>query len=758
MDADQYQGAVRSALADAVDYIDANIAPVRAKATRYYNGDPFGNEEEGRSQIVMTVVRDKVLSMLPAILRMFTSSEEMVQYTANSEDKVDQADQATDYANHIIWKDNPGFLVVSSWLKDGLIRKLGIVKARWSEQEEVTESSYSGLMEDDVARLAAEDGVEILAKEEMQELPGFWELRIRRTVETGRVVVECLPPEEFLVNRDARDLASATVVAHRSRPTVSDLVAMGYDQEEIESNAGYGAALANQEQAARNPAAFSSFGEASASDVIRRVDYTESYIRIDKDGDSIAELRRVCSLGEGHYILHDEVADFLPFATFCPDPEPHMVFGQSIADQVGDLQLIQSNIVRNTLDSLAQSIHPRTAVVEGQVNLDDVMNNEVGGIIRMRQVGMVTPMATPFVGQAAMPILAYMDEIAASRTGISAASAGLDPDVLQSTTAKAVTATVQGAQERIEMVARFFAETGMKQLFRIILKLICKHQDQPRIVRMRGKFVPIDPRAWDADLDVQVNVALGRGTDQDKIQALTLVLQKQEQIIQLLGPDNPICGVEEYSNTLSQITALMGFKDASRYFKRSTVEQLQQFMAAKPQQPDPNTALVQIEAQKVSSTAQNNQQKLALDAHEVELTDQRERMKIHGDLMVRMSEIEAKYKTAIDTTHIEALIEHDKALATAKMEAMTAAHAAEAQAAADKHSAEQSARSEQLAAMLEARSNDHAAALSAHIDTVKAHSQHIGKGMEQMAKAIAAPQVIVRDASGRVAGSQRKLD
>jgi len=683
VEADAYQAAIKSALADAVDYIDSGIAPDRAKATAYYRGDPFGNEEEGRSQIVMTVVRDKIQAMIPSLLRIFTSSEEMVQYAPRTPEKVEQAEQATDYINHVIYNDNPGFAILHSWLKDGLTRKVGIVKWRWAEEDSVTESSFTSLDDGQVAVIEGTEGVEVLAKTPTAEGLPLWNVRIRRTVRAGRVVIECVPCEEFLVARDARDLDTASLVAHRSRPTISDLVAMGYDREEIEDNAGADSFYGNVEETARNPFVNSTFGNAAEESVMRRVDYTESYIRIDKDEDGIAELRRVCTLGNAQYVLHDEVADEVPLAVFCPDPEPHMIFGQSVADQVMDLQLITSNIVRNTLDSLAQSIHPRTAVVEGQVNLDDVMNNEVGGIIRQRAPGMVTPLTTPFVGQQALPILTFMDELASRRTGVSPASQGLDPDVLQSTTKAAVTATVQGAQERVELVARFFAENGLKRLFKGLLKLICKHQDQPRTIRLRGKWVTVDPRAWDATLDVQVNVALGRGTDLDKIHSLGLILQKQELIIQTLGPDNPIVTVEEYRNTLAQITALMGFKDAARYFKPVSADQLKAAMAQKQPPPDPNMLLVQIEQQKAQAKIAHDQLKLQQDAAIAQMNDARERernqmqaeterqrmtlqaeverYKQHLDAMIAVAKIEAEYKTKLDVAALDSRVAVEEA-------------------------------------------------------------------------------------------------
>lgn len=692
MSESQFSASVKSSIDDAVDYIDGFVAPGRAQATQYYRGDPFGNEEEGRSQIVMTEVRDVVQAMIPSLLRIFTASEQVVEYAPRNENNIEIAEQATDYVNFVFYNDNPGFSILHSAFKDALVRKTGIIKWRWSEDTEISEADYTGLNQAEVSLLTQDESVEIVKMEEIVHQEAVlgpdgqqiappevkFNITIRRKVPRNKVVIESVPPEEFLIAREARDLDAAAYVGHRSLRTMSELIAMGYEREEIEKYAGQGDVFSiNYEAQTRNPAIMSFMMHADNPDpAMRRILYVESYVRIDKDGDGIAELRKVCSLGNAHHILHDEIATDVPFAFFCPDPEPHMIIGQSIADQTSDLQRIKSSIVRNTMDSLAQTIHPRTVVVEGQVNMDDVMNNETGAIIRARAPGMVQPLAEPFVGQSAMPLIAYMDDVRAQRTGISAASQGLNPDVLQSTTASAVNATVQGAQERIELVARLFAENGMKRLFKGLLKLLIRHQDQPRMVRLRGKWVQIDPKYWDADMDVQVNVALGHGTDSEKMQFLMMVAQKQEQIMQTLGPSNPLVDASQYRNTLAQICTLAGFKDASRYFKPVDMQVVQQMLQQQQQNqpPDPNMMLVQIEQQKVQSKTQLDAAKLQMDAQDALRKNQLDQQKMHLDAMVRMADIEAKYGTQTNISHVEAMIAKDQELAKAQIAADSVKH------------------------------------------------------------------------------------
>ena len=675
MSEEAFQGAVKAAITDAEDYIDDEIAPQRRLATKFYRGDNFGNEEEGRSQVVMTEVRDTILAMMPSLLRVFTASEKPVEFSPRKAEDVPMAEQATDYVSFVFNNDNPGFSIMHSWLKDALTTKLGVVKWYTATTYDVRENSYSGLDQAQINVLQTDGTVSSLEAvqtgegepDPMTGLPSpLFDVFVRRQIEHKRQVVECVPPEEFIIARNARDLDSADYVGHRSLKTMSELVEMGYDRDEIEQNGNTSSSFdLNDEAQTRNPGLREFLGGASETSdpAMRRYMYVESYIRIDKDGDGVAELRRVCTLGEASYILHDEVAEDVRFAVICPDPEPHMVIGSSIADQVMDLQLIKSNIVRNTLDSLAQTIHPRTAYVEGAVNTDDLMNVETGGLVRVTQPGMIQELGSTFVGQQAMPILAYIDDIKAARTGMSKASQGLDADVLQSTTKAAVTATMSAAQERLEMVARIFAETGVRRLFRGLLKEIIRHQDRVRVVRLRNSWVPVDPRAWDADMDVVVNVGLGTGSIEQKVQTLMAVLAQQKEILQTLGPNNPIVSIKQMRNTIAQILELQGVKDATRYFNEITPEIEQQM--AQPQQPapDPTQILAQVEAEKIKKDIEIADKKMAVEIATQKAADDRERDKLETDVWLKSYEMGLKYGVVVPVEQALAIIDRPRDLA-----------------------------------------------------------------------------------------------
>lgn len=666
MSDEEFRYIVFQAVEDAQTYIDSYLAPERERATEYYLAEPFGNEEEGRSQVVLTEVRDTVLAMLPSLLRIFTGGDKVVEFVPKGAEDVEAAEQATDLINYVFMQENPGFRILHDAIKDGLTSKTGVLTWYKVDDESVEYHDYSGLLPDEIALLTSDPDVEIESLVEVIDMQsGFvqMDLRIRRVKRTPRYVVECIPPEQFLIDNEATSIDDAIYVARRKLATISELVAMGYDRAIIEENAGTGGFDMNMEVLARNPADQSFFGLTQTTDeTTDKVFYVESYIRVDKDGDGIAELHKVCSIGNGAYILHDEVVQQAPFSILCPDPTPHTIFGQSIADQTMDLQLIKSTIMRNTLDSLAQSIHPRMVVVENQVNVDDVMNVETGAIIRARAPGMVAPLNEPFVGQAALGVMNYLDEIKTQRTGISRASQGLDADVLQSTTRAAVQAQLSSSQERIEMIARLFAD-GLKRCFQGLLRLVVTHQDKAKIIRLRNKFVPIDPRGWDASMDMIVNIALGRGSDEQRMAFLSQIIQQQKEVIQTYGPYNPLVDLAQLRDALAEMTQLAGFQDPAKFWKEINPQEVQAFMQTMQQganKPDPATMLAQVEAEKIKADILIQAAKQELDRQKAAAQADLERDRLYVDAMLKAAEIQAKYGAQIDTAMIKAEVDRQR--------------------------------------------------------------------------------------------------
>lgn len=654
MDLDELQGIINMELTDAVSYIDTDLSPIRAKGTEYYRGDLFGTEEEGRSQVVAMEVRDTVSAMMPSLMRIFFSSENTVEFVPTGPEDVANAQQATDYCNFIFNSDNNGFLTTYATFKDSLVRKCGIMKCWWEEDETVRIEEYSGL-DDQTLQILMQEQTDVMVMNTYpdQMMGQLHDVQIKRKIKGGRVRIMSVPPEELLLDRRARSFDDSAIIAHRQMATVAQLIELGYDEDEVRENITSTDLDTNEEYLARQPVSAFGVSAESANPMMERVLYVEAYLRIDYDMDGIPELRKICCIGSGYKIKRNLPASYIPFIDFPCDPEPHTspLEAMSIFDITHDLQEIKSEILRNTLDSLAQSIHPRTAIVEGQVNIEDVLNNETGAIIRMRAPGMVQPFSTPFVGQAAFPMLDYMDQLREDRTGMSKAAMGLNADALQSSTKAAVAATISASQGRIELISRIMAE-GMRKLFKSILFLVTTHQDKARMVRLRNEFVQIDPRAWDAAMDCSINIGMGNGDTNERVAALMQISAKQQEVLTQLGVVNPLVTPSQYSSTLRKIVELNGFKDPSQFFNQIPADY--QPPAPPAPKPTPEEMLAQVQAQSIQADIQKKAAELELSRQKMVMDDDFARDKMYQEMALKKYELELKYNTQISTAEITA--------------------------------------------------------------------------------------------------------
>jgi hypothetical protein len=669
-------GVLKSEMDDAKDFIN-QVGQERAESTEYYLGNEPESTSSLQSEFISTDVRDTVLFMLPQIMRTFFGTKKVVEFVPKGPEDIALAEQQTDYINYLIQEKNPGFQVLYSAFKDALVRKTGFVKVFWDDSVKATTHEYTGLDPQSYQALVLDPNVEIveesvtmekiiqidpLSGEQVEmEIPAKYDLVIRRLKPKDQVCIEAVPPEEILIARHARTLEDASYVAHRMIKSASELVAMGYDYDEIEEYIGYtGSSLdpeAFEEIEARNPfdnMVYPDRTDSGGKDAL----YIEHYINYDFDGDGIDERIRVCTIGNGLHVLNVEQWDELPICMFCPDPEPHTAIGSCPADYLKPIQAAKSQIMRDTLDSLGHSIFPRMAVVEGQVNIDDVLNTDIGQPIRVRAPGMVQPFSVPFVGKEAFPVLGYLDESKENRTGVSKASAGLNADALQSSTKAAVAATMSGAQGRIELICRHFAEGGLKDMFKIVNNLVIKHQNAQDVFRLNGKFIPVDPRYWDSDKDMIVNVAISKSSDEEKFAVLTQVAGKQEQIMQLLGPSNPLVSLQQYANTLTKFVELAGFKDSSQFFNAEVPPMPPQ--PPEEQKPDATEMLAQAEAMKAQVSAQKAMIDAETDRMKIIMDDDRQRDIEEAQIRLKAAELLAKYGTQVNIAEINAIMERDR--------------------------------------------------------------------------------------------------
>jgi hypothetical protein len=489
----------------------------------------------------------------------------------------------------------------------------------------------------------------------MVQIPRY-NVHVQRTETSGQVKIENVPPEEFLISKSAKTIEDSSFVAHRRLMTRSELIAMGYDQKVVDDLATYNDLEFSPERVARFPNGEQPDQNTSLDFSMQTLEVYECYIRIDEDDDGIAELRRIVYCGSE--ILEDEEIDYVPFHSICPIPIPHKFFGQSLADRTMDIQLQKSTITRQSLDNLYLTNNSRVGAVDGQVNIDDLLNATPGGVIRLKSPNALVPLTVQSTFGQAMPMLEYLDAVQAKRTGVSDAQQGLDPDVLNNVTATAVAAMMKSNSGKLELIARIFAETGVKSLFKGILHLLGKYQDKPRIVRMRGKYVTFDPRTWANEYDISVNVGLGSGDRDQKLAMLQMVLAKQEQIIQQYGPSNPLVSIGQYRNTLAKFIESAGFKDANEFMNEITPEQNAALSQPQPPSPDAQAQvaemLAQVEREKTQAKSQIDAAKLDLEKQTLEaeytrkgIEMQMKNQKDTAELRIKEAELAVKQLQAV---------------------------------------------------------------------------------------------------------------
>jgi hypothetical protein len=633
----------------------------------FYLRNPYGNEVEGRSQIVTGEVAEAIDGALPQLIRVFTTTEDIVYFEPKNQDSEESAKQATDYCNWVFYRENDGLLILHNWFKDALMQKVGIVKAYWEDKEDVQKEKYKNLSEDELAMLLSDPSIEVVEQEvEFDDggmdmmgnpivIPRF-DVKIKKVKKYGSVKIENVPPEEFLISKTARTIEDSPFVAHRRLMTRSELIAMGFKKSIVEGLPSYDDLQFTPERVARFSQGEQPDENISLDPAMRTVEVYECYIYIDINGDGIAELRKI--LYAGSEILDNEECDLIPFHSLCPIPIPHKFFGQSLADRTMDIQLIKSTVTRQMLDNLYLTNNARIGIVDGQVNVDDVLNATPGGIIRMKNANAMVPIQVPAVTAQAFPMLEYMDQVQAKRTGVSDTQQGLDPDVLNNVSATAVAAMMKSNSGKLELIARIFAETGVKSLFKGILHLLGKYQDQAKIVRMRGKFVTFDPRTWSNEYDVSVNVGLGSGDREQKLAMLQMILAKQEQIIQAYGASNPLVKVGQYRDTLARLIESAGFKDATQFINEITPEQDAQFSQPQPPTPDAQAEiaqmLMQVEREKTQAKSQIDSAKLELEKQTLEaeytrkgIEMQMKNQRDQADIRIKEAELAVKQLQAI---------------------------------------------------------------------------------------------------------------
>jgi hypothetical protein len=670
MTEDEVQSIAKDALQSAISFVESEIADDRIKSQRYFEGETDIGQEDGRSKIVATKVRDTIRAIKPSLMRVFLSSENPVEFVPTSQEDVQGAEQATKYA-HWKFQQLNGYKLLNDAIHDALVKKTGVLKIWWEDNTEATIHSYNNVTEEEMMAIVNEEDVTVIEHsteieietDEMgleMEIPQH-SLKVSHQKKKGELKIEGVPPEEFIVDRNAKSVEDAFIVAHRTEMRVSDLVSMGYDFDEVSELSGLSSDDTYTDTEAFERQGYEQDDEQNIQDPsMKKVTVTEAYMKMDKEGTGVATMYRLLLAGGEDKLLECEPYGDVPFAVFEVDPEPHTFFGRSVADLIMNDQDSSTAMLRGMMDNVALTNSPRQGYVQGQVNVDDLMNNEIGGLVRLKSPTALVDIATPFVAGQVLTAMQYMDDAIEAKTGVTRASMGLDPDALQNTSATAARLQAQQGSAQIEVMARNIAEGGMKRLFKLMLNLLVENSNETTMMRLHGEFQPIDPRVWNIDMDMTVNVGVGTGQEGERNAALGQALQLQMQIWQTYGVSNGLVTMTGIRNTLGDMLALQGVRNVDRYFNPMTpeteaqlIEQQQQMQQQNPEISD-GEALVQAEQYKADKKAEMDMIKLQIEAQKALAIDDRERDALDQELLIKTAEILGRYGTQVDTAQIKA--------------------------------------------------------------------------------------------------------
>ena len=679
IDSNKLKSIIEAEINDSLGFLETDTTDERTTALEYYLREPYGNEVEGKSQIVTGEVAEVVDGALPQLMRVFTSADAVVEFQPVNDGDEKLAKQATEYCNWVFYKDNDGFLILHNWFKDALLQKTGIVKAYWDDKKDVTKEKYENLSDDELLMLMQDQELEVVSQETIENavevtdpmtgMPAVdpmtgmpmmqtnrtHNVKVKKTVNNGKVLIENVPPEEFLISKRAKTIQESPFVAHRRLLTRSELIAMGFDKDIVDTLDTGDTLNFTPDKIARFSRGEQPISNATQDESMEVVEVFECYIKVDYNEDGIAELRRI--VYASNQILEDMECDYVPFHSVCPIPIPHKFYGQSLADRALDLQLIKSTVVRQMLDNMYLTNNYRIGAIEGQVNLDDLLTSTAGGVVRMKNPNAIVPITVQSNAAQSFPMLEYLDQVQAKRTGVSDAQQGLSADVLQNVTATAVATMSAASNGKLELIARIFAETGVKSLFRGILQLLCKYQDKARVIKINNEYTPFDPREWDTNYNVSINVGLGTGSRQEQLATMQMILAKQEQIIQGYGLSNPLVSIKQYRDTLAKFVHMAGFKDATAFMNDITPEQAQQLAQADQPKTDPTVEatqiLAQVEREKADLRARTEMAKLELDKEQMQLDNARKQLELQMQEMKMQADAQNNAeKTRGDQTKI----------------------------------------------------------------------------------------------------------
>lgn len=615
----------------------------RVAALGRYRGENLRPAPEGRSQVTDRTVWEVVESVKPQLLKLFLSGDEVVRFDPTGPEDIQAAEQESHAVNWVITNKNPAFHIFSGWAHDGLLHRVGYVKAYIEEADEIERESYKGLSEEELAFVTQDREVTIVDDQMVADEYGnvFHDVVVERKATNTYVRIVNVPPESVLVHSDHTEvsLSKCAFIQHRTRKTISELREMGFDvEDDINDNAFEREDFVDEYRRGFTDVNSGEEGE-EADPSMRLVMVRESWVRIDKDGDGIASLYHTIVVGKTLLLCED--ADHVPLIAWCPIPQPHMHRGFSLHDEVKEIQDIKQALVRSVLDNLYLSNNGRFAVDPARVTLDDFLVSRPGGIVRVdgEPGNAIMPLFQPFNPAPAMQMAEYMDVQRELRTGIPRVQQGqLDP-LSQNKTATGISQVFAAGQQRIELIARYFAE-AVKELCMVVHALLSKHSKKPLVLMLDQEFVPVDPRQWAKRTDMSISVGLGSGNRFEQTQFL------QQILAVMFGPAGPM-GLTDPSkvyNALAKLTTAVGYKNPEEFW----INPASAKQPPPPPPPDPKLVEVQqrgqIEQAKLQQDAQATQAQLSADAQ----FKQQEMMLKERELQLKVEEMQLQARVELE--------------------------------------------------------------------------------------------------------------
>ena len=616
LDDDNISGAVRKQLASAETWSEGDLAEQQAENLEFYYGEPLGNEIDGFSKVVTRDVLETVEGIMPELMKIFAGTDTFVEFDPFGPEDVEAAEQATDYVNYIFDKRAKGFTVLYTWFKDALLMKNGLVKVGWEDKERVEIHTLEGLTEDEVEAFESAEDVSSVEYEEEED--GTFSIKIYRIKQKGEPYVAPIPSEEFRITARSTSICDADFVAHVTEKKCGDLIAAGYDEDKVKEGARSVHQISSTVANARHADVDEEDWDYSHDEVVEVIHACLEVYDEDEKRTTIVEVMQI-----GDEVLEWEEVESKPFINLSPIMMPHKFTGVSVADLVKDIQMIRSQLYRQILDNNALQNAGRYAAVDGQVNLQDLMDNQIGGIVREKVSGAVRQLPTPALSQATFPMLGEMEQERSDRTGVNDMSQGLDPNALTSNTAAtSVNQIMTAAQQKILLIARIFAETGVKELFLQLYKLARTNQTEGDMVKLRGQFVEVRPFDWADRYDMTVTVGIGNGNKDQQLYHLNNI----QAMLQAVGNTEYayLVSAENVFNTAGEVIKNAGYKDPEFFIGDPA-----NVPPPPPPPPSPEMIAAEAEAEKdradaqyKMAQAQNLQLELQIEQQKLQLAAQ----------------------------------------------------------------------------------------------------------------------------------------